>query len=93
MERQDRRPSSPRKDGKPLDKNPFKDARVRKALSMAINRDAIVERVMEKKAVPAGQLLPDFFFGTSKKLKPPKYDPEGREEAARRGRLSRTASP
>jgi peptide/nickel transport system substrate-binding protein len=65
------------KDGKPLDKNPFKDARVRKALSIAINRDAIVERVMETKAVPAAQLLPDFFYGTSKKLKPAKYDPEG----------------
>jgi peptide/nickel transport system substrate-binding protein len=65
------------KDGKPLDKNPFKDARVRKALSMAINRDAIADRVMEKKAVPASQLLPDFFYGTSKKLKPQKYDPEG----------------
>src|SRR5205085_1365350 len=65
------------KDGKPLDKNPFKDARVRKALSMAINRDAIAQRIMEGKAVPAGQLLADSFFGTSKKLKPPKYDPEG----------------
>ena len=63
------------KDGKPLERNPFRDARVRKALSVAINRDAIVERIMEKKAVPASQLLPDFFFGTSKKLKPPKYDP------------------
>ncbi|MEP7069174.1 MAG: ABC transporter substrate-binding protein [Usitatibacter sp.] len=65
------------KDGKALDRNPFKDARVRKALSMAINRDAIADRVMEKKAVPAGQLLPDSFFGTSRKLKPLKYDPEG----------------
>jgi len=65
------------KDGKPLDRNPFKDVRVRKALSMAINRDAIADRIMEKKAVPAAQLLPDFFYGTSKKLKPPKYDPEG----------------
>jgi peptide/nickel transport system substrate-binding protein len=65
------------RDGKPLDKNPFKDARVRKALSMAINRDAIADRIMEKKAVPASQLLPDSFYGTSKKLKPPKYDPEG----------------
>ena len=65
------------KDGKPLDKNPFKDARVRKALSMAINRDAIATRIMEKKAVPAAQLLPDFFYGTSKKLKPHKFDPEG----------------
>ncbi|HET7728603.1 MAG TPA: ABC transporter substrate-binding protein [Usitatibacter sp.] len=65
------------KDGKPLDRNPFKDARVRKALSMAINREAIAERIMEKKAVPAAQLLADSFYGTSKKLKPPKYDPEG----------------
>ena len=65
------------KDGTPLDRNPFKDARVRKALSIAINRDAIADRIMEGKAVPAGQLLPDSFFGTSRKLKPPKYDPEG----------------
>ena len=65
------------RDGKPLDRNPFKDPRVRKALSMAINRDAIAERVMEKKAVPAAQLLADNFYGTSKKLKPVKYDPEG----------------
>jgi peptide/nickel transport system substrate-binding protein len=65
------------KDGKPLERNPFRDPRVRKALSMAINRDAIAERIMEKKAVPAAQLLPDFFYGTSKKLKPHKYDPEG----------------
>ena len=65
------------KSGKPLEKNPFRDARVRKALSMGINRDAIAERIMEKKAVPAAQLLPDFFYGTSKKLKPAKFDPEG----------------
>jgi peptide/nickel transport system substrate-binding protein len=65
------------KDGSPLGKNPFMDARVRKALSIAINRDAISERIMEKRSVPAAQLLPDFFYGTSKKLKPAKYDPEG----------------
>jgi peptide/nickel transport system substrate-binding protein len=64
------------KDGKPLDRNPFRDARVRKALSMAINRDAIAARVMEGKAKPASQLLDTIFFGTSKTLKPPKYDPE-----------------
>ncbi|HET9653386.1 MAG TPA: ABC transporter substrate-binding protein, partial [Usitatibacter sp.] len=65
------------KSGKPLERNPFRDARVRKALSIAINRDAIAQRIMEGKAVPAAQLLPDFFPGTSKKLKPAKYDPEG----------------
>jgi peptide/nickel transport system substrate-binding protein len=65
------------KDGKPLEKNPFRDVRVRKALSMAIQRDAIAERIMEKRAVPASQLLADAFFGTSRKLKPMKFDPEG----------------
>ena len=49
------------KDGKPLDKNPFKDVRVRKAISLALDRDAIVSRIMEGQAQPAGQLLPDFF--------------------------------
>src|SRR6185436_9289174 len=64
------------KDGKPLDKNPFKDARVRKALTMAINREAIADRIMEKKAIPAAQLLADNFSGTSRNLKPAKFDPE-----------------
>jgi peptide/nickel transport system substrate-binding protein len=58
-------------------KNPLKDQRVRKAISKAINRPAIVEKVMEDVAIPAGQLLPEGFFGVSPKLKPEKYDPEG----------------
>ena len=65
------------KDGKPLAKNPLKDPRVRKALSMAINRPAIVERVMEGEAVPAGQLVPEFLFGATKNLKVEKFDLEG----------------
>jgi peptide/nickel transport system substrate-binding protein len=65
------------KDGNPLKKNPLKDVRVRKALSKLINRDAIVSRVMEGIAIPAGQLLPKGFFGVSPKLKPEKYDPKG----------------
>ena len=40
-----------------------------------IDRDAIVSRIMEGQGVAAGQLLPDQFFGTSKTLKPDKYDP------------------
>jgi peptide/nickel transport system substrate-binding protein len=61
----------------PMDKNPFRDVRVRRALSMAINRDAIVSRVMEGKAQAAAQLLPTIFYGTSKKLTPMKFDAEG----------------
>ncbi|MBU2532020.1 MAG: ABC transporter substrate-binding protein, partial [Alphaproteobacteria bacterium] len=63
-------------DGGPI-KNPLKDVRVRTAISKAINRDAIVERVMEGVAIPAGQLLPDGFFGVSPNLKPVAYDLEG----------------
>ena len=35
------------KAGKPLDKNPLLDVRVRRAISKAINRQAIVDRVIE----------------------------------------------
>jgi peptide/nickel transport system substrate-binding protein len=56
--------------------NPLKDQRVRMAISQAINRDAIVSRVMEGIAIKAGQLLPEGFFGRSANLKPVKFDPE-----------------
>ena len=65
------------KAGKPLAKNPLKDPRVRKAISKAINRPAMVEKVMEGEAVPAGQLVPDFLFGATKNLKVEAFDPEG----------------
>ncbi|MEM6624552.1 MAG: ABC transporter substrate-binding protein [Pseudomonadota bacterium] len=55
--------------------NPLMDLRVRKAISMAIYRDAIVDRVMEGVAIKAGQLLPEGFFGVSDKLQPMDYDP------------------
>lgn len=64
-------------DGKPLEANPLRDARVRRALSKMIDRNAIVSRVMEGQAIAAGQLLDESFFGTSKKLKPDAYDPAG----------------
>jgi peptide/nickel transport system substrate-binding protein len=65
------------KAGKPLDANPLKDVRVRRAISKAIDRQAITSRLMEGESQPAGQFLPEFFFGTSKKLPPDAFDPEG----------------
>ncbi len=65
------------KSGKPLAKNPFMDARVRLALSKAINRKAIVERVMEGNAVAAGNLVSPPVFGHVPELKPEAYDPAG----------------
>jgi peptide/nickel transport system substrate-binding protein len=60
--------------------NPLRKLEVRKAISMAINRDAIVDRVMEGIAIKAGQLLPDGFFGVSDKLQPVEYDPTAAKE-------------
>ena len=64
------------KDGSDI-RNPLMDVRVRRAISKAIHREAIVERVMEGVAIPAGQLLPEGFFGVSPNLEPVAYDPEG----------------
>ena len=62
------------KDGKPLGRNPLKDPRVRKALSLAIDRVAICRRVMEGSCVPAGQMLPTIYRTASKSLKPDPFD-------------------
>ena len=73
----DKTPFVTDKSGKPLDKNPLKDLRVRRAISKAINRPAIVERVMEDAAVATGQLMPEGMFGYTPHLKPEPFDPEG----------------
>ena len=69
-------------------KNPFRDKRVRAAISKAIDRDAIVARIMGGVAVPAGELLPNVMFGANKDMAAPEAGRRGRQEAARRGRLS-----
>ena len=65
------------RDGRPLAANPFRDVRVRRALSKAINRQAIAERLQEGLAIPAGGVIPDGFFGSDPQLLPEAYDPEG----------------
>ena len=62
------------KDGKPLATNPLKDPRVRKALSLALNRDALTKRVMEGSATPASQMLPPIYPTSSRSLKPDPFD-------------------
>jgi peptide/nickel transport system substrate-binding protein len=64
-------------DGKPLPRNPFNDARVRRALSIAVNRDALAERVMEGTAKPAGQWLPEGVFGYNPEVRVPPFDADG----------------
>jgi peptide/nickel transport system substrate-binding protein len=74
--RQDASPFIRGKDGAEI-KNPLNNLKVRQALTKAINRPAIVDRIMEGEATPASQLLPDTYAGTSKALKPVAYDLNG----------------
>ncbi len=60
--------------GEILAKNPLKDLRVRQALSIAINRPAIVQRVMEGAAIPSAQFLPPGSFSYVPGLVPPPTD-------------------
>ena len=65
------------KAGVPLPKNPLKDARVRAAISKAINRAAIVDKVMEGNAVAAAQMIPLGWYGAAPALKPEAADLDG----------------
>ena len=60
----------------PKGDNPLQDARVRRAMSMAIDRKTIVERIMDGVATPAYQFLPDGMFGALPNAPELKYDPK-----------------
>lgn len=61
-------------DGKPLPSNPFKDIRVRKAFSKAVDRDAIISRVLDGLGQKDGQIFPTGYAGASATLKPDTYN-------------------
>jgi peptide/nickel transport system substrate-binding protein len=64
------------REGQPaLTRNPLSDVRVRRALSAALDRSAIVERLMEGSAQAASQFLPSTVDGTSPNLRPTPHDP------------------
>jgi len=63
------------KDGKPLPETPIRNLKVRRALSMAINRQAIVDRVLMGTGVATGQWLPPGSYSYAPDVKPPAFDP------------------
>lgn len=62
-------------DGSPM-MNPLRDWRVRKALSLAINREAIRDRIMGGASLPTRNIVPPGFFGYVEELEADPYDPE-----------------
>ena len=61
--------------GRKLDRNPLRDLRVRRALSLAINREGICTQIMDGFAAPTGQLMPAGATGHDPSIPVPKYDP------------------
>ncbi|MBE9606877.1 ABC transporter substrate-binding protein [Acetobacteraceae bacterium H6797] len=62
-------------DGKPLTTNPLQDVRVRRAVSLALNRKGLSERAMEGGATPSNQIAPPGFIGYDSNLPELAYDP------------------
>ncbi len=63
------------KEGRPLERNPLRDLRVRQALALAINRAALTERAMDGLATPANQAAPEGMFGWSDRIPAAAFDP------------------
>ena len=63
-------------DGNALENNPLRDPRVREAIDLAIDRETMVEIVLEGLGTPANQMMPEGFFGYSDKIPAPNYDTE-----------------
>lgn len=64
--------------GKPLTgpENPLLDSRVRRALTLGIDREAIVSRIMEGNAAATGQFMPEGAKGHVPDIGVPEFDPE-----------------
>lgn len=72
----DEEPQPIKVNGVEVDGNPLQDLRVRKALDLAINREVLVNVVLEGLGKPANQLMPEGFFGYTDKLGAREYDIE-----------------
>jgi peptide/nickel transport system substrate-binding protein len=63
-------------DDKPLPANPFRDRRVREAVSIAIDRVAIRDRIMNGQSDPDNQYMKPGQYGYDPALPPVRFDPQ-----------------
>lgn len=54
---------------------PTRDVRVRRALNMAVDRQRIIDQLLNGKTVPSGQPAPKLVLGHNPDIKPYPYDP------------------
>lgn len=64
----------------PKGDNPLQNAKVRQAMSLAIDRKAIIERIMDGVATPANQYIPVGMFGSIADAPDLPYDPKKAKE-------------
>jgi len=74
--------------GHPLPDNPLRDLRVRQAMSLALDRKAIVERALSGQGAATMQLVPEGFGGWDPAVPVPKVD-----SAAARAKLAEAGFP
>jgi len=57
-----------------LDAPPFSDVRVRRAVSLAVDREALVGAMLRGRGAPAGQMVGPKVFGYVPEIRPPRRD-------------------
>ena len=67
-------------DGNVMEENPLRDIRVRQAIDHAIDRQTMVDIVLEGLGKPANQLMPPGFFGSNPDIPMPEYNPTKAKE-------------
>jgi len=68
-------PQVTKADGSPIESNPMREVAVRKAMSLAIDRQALVDKINKGQGLPNGQFMTPGESGYSENLQVPKADP------------------
>ncbi|MFD1913611.1 ABC transporter substrate-binding protein [Halodurantibacterium flavum] len=73
--RDDTAPGVVNAQGQPIEPNPFRDANVRRAISHMIDRQLIIDRILNGAAVASAQIVPSVLGGYAEDLQPEPADP------------------